>query len=88
MDENTRCKKHINKHNRLNKFLNRNINFFDIKIAIDNLKNNKSPGNDNILNDMIKNRGIGLIRLLKDLFNKCLKDHIFPKQLKESDTII
>ena len=36
MNEKSLCKHHCSTHNRLNKQLNRRINIYDIKIAIDN----------------------------------------------------
>lgn len=67
-----------------------NLDFLDLDITdkeiydtISNLKNNKSPGLDGIVNEMVKNGKFYLVPLLKKLFNLILSSGYYPNQWKK-----
>lgn len=55
------------------------INEFEVQSAIKQLKNNKSPGIDNIKNEHIKNTSQIMIPLYTKLFNLIFDTAIIPK---------
>ena len=59
--------------------LNEDINEDEVIDCIKNLKNKKSPGDDQISNEMIQCTNTEGIKLLKKLFNTILKSGYFPK---------
>lgn len=87
--ENRRVKNNepYTKNIELNILLNKIVSPLEIKVVIKNLKNAKSPGPDNIFNEFVKNAGININNILSELFNKCVKQHIFPPDLKFSNII-
>ena len=60
--------------------LNTNITQDEIAKAITNLKNDKSPGRDNILNEVLKAGKEQLLSPLEKLFNIILKSGVFPNE--------
>ena len=58
--------------------LNKDITEDEVTKCIKNLKNRKSPGDDQITNEMIKCTNAGGIKLLTKLFNTILKSGYFP----------
>jgi hypothetical protein len=50
----------------------------EISKAISHLKGNKSPGLDNISNNMIKHSQTVLFKSLQNVFNFCLSSGIHP----------
>ena len=59
--------------------LNGEISEREVIDAINNLKNNKSPGLDNILNEYLKNSTPGLIQVYCKIFNIVLVTGIIPE---------
>lgn len=68
-----------NNSNDNNEELNMPINEFEVQSAIKQLKNNKSPGIDNIKNEHIKNTSQIMIPLYTKLFNLIFDTAIIPK---------
>jgi hypothetical protein len=66
------------KSNDINLNLNAPITMAEIKCVIKNLKNNKSSGNDMILNEMLKHGQSILLPAMAKLFNLILKSNYFP----------
>ena len=64
--------------NTSNHFINDTISREEVSIAINNLKNNKSPGYDSLLNEYLKNSPITVIELLTEYFNLVLDTGIIP----------
>ena len=60
--------------------LNRNLTEDEVTKHINSLKNKKSPGNDQITNEMIKCTNKVGIKLLTKLFNTILNSGYFPKK--------
>ena len=60
--------------------LNRNLTEEEVTKCIKILKNKKSPGDDQITNEMIKCTNAGGIKLLTKLFNTILNYGYFPKE--------
>ena len=60
--------------------LNSFISQQEIEQAIGNLKNNKSPGHDNILNELLKSGKEQLLLPLEKLFNTILKSGTYPSE--------
>lgn len=60
--------------------LNCDITRDEIASAINRLKNNKSPGRDNVLNELLKLGKEQLISPLEKLFNTILHSGYFPKE--------
>ena len=58
--------------------LDRNISCSEISSAISKIKNNKSPGLDNISNNMIKHSQAHVLNSLHKLFNKCFLFGKYP----------
>ncbi|XP_044759008.1 craniofacial development protein 2-like [Coccinella septempunctata] len=56
------------------------ITMGEIELALKKAKNNRSPGEDNIVADAIKIGGQRLLEKLKDLFNLCLFSCSIPKK--------
>ena len=56
------------------------ITMKEIRISISQLKNNKSPGLDNICNEMFKNASAATITLLTKIFNDILLSGQYPKE--------
>ena len=50
----------------------------ELSKAISHLKSNKSPGLDNLCNNMIKNSQTVLLKNLQKKFNFCLSSGIYP----------
>ncbi len=55
------------------------------EVEIKNLKSNKTPGYDNIINEQIKFGGEKLIKKLTEIFNKILEQGKIPEKWKKSD---
>ena len=60
--------------------LNENIKEEEVKEAIKHIKSKKSPGYDQITNEMIKCTNSSGIELITELFNKILKMGYFPQE--------
>lgn len=56
------------------------ITINEIRKALSEMKNGKSPGEDGIVVDAIKLGGIKLLTTLKSLYNECLKKKSTPTQ--------
>ena len=67
-----------NHHDELLKQLNRPIHESEIREQIDKAKREKSPGEDGILNELVKLAKEKLIPILKMLFNTIFHYSIFP----------
>lgn len=76
-DENIPYEVNINDNNSI---LNDPITVEEVKKCIRTLKNNKSPGNDMILNEYIKCTQNVMLPLYVKLFNKILNTGHFPKE--------
>ena len=63
-------------------FLLKEITLEEINFCIDNLKSNSSPGIDNLPPKFIKLAKCILFPHLVILFNKCIKQEIFPNDFK------
>ena len=59
--------------------LNEELNENEVTESIKNVKNKKSPGDDQINNEMLKSTNKEVILLLTKLFNTILKVGYFPK---------
>jgi hypothetical protein len=59
----------------------------EVKMAIKKLKNRKSPGIDEIPNELIKYGGVKIMEEIRKLFNKILSQDIVPNEWKMSITI-
>ena len=62
----------------INEDLNSEFSYSDITACIKKLKNNKSSGIDNIINEYLKNCPDSVILLIVKLFNLILKTGIIP----------
>ncbi len=60
----------------------------ELQAVIKNLKRKKEPGNDNIINEQIKNGGKELMKTLTILFYKILKSRVIPEQWKITEIIL
>ncbi len=60
----------------------------EIRTIVQNLKNNKAPGHDQINNESVRYGGRPMIKKLTQLFNKILKEQKVPKDWKLSDIIL
>ena len=58
--------------------LNVPISYLEVLNSIKQLRNNSSPGPDNILNELLKNSSETVSRYLLKLFNVCLERGFFP----------
>lgn len=85
--EKDKARENITHKDKFNKILHKHITLKEVQYAIKLLKNNKSPRSDKIFNEMIKNGGEHLHKILSKFYNKCLDKYIFPTKLKESDII-
>ena len=68
----------------MNAICNATITELKVEKAVSALKNKKSPGCDNVFNELIKHVGPQMIKLLCILFNNCLNSGTFPDALKLS----
>lgn len=64
------------------------IDEFEIEQAIRNLKNNKAPGQDEVLAEMLKEGKDIVIPILKKLFNECLHLGQIPRDWNNSLTVL
>lgn len=64
------------------------ITVHEIRGAIREMKNNKSPGNDGIVIEAIKLAGRETLRALARLFNKCLIEATTPTQWSNAEVIL
>lgn len=64
------------------------ITIEEIELALKNTKNNKAPGEDNIVTDAIKIGGQHLLLKIKELFNLCLFNSKVPKNWHNSIVIL
>ena len=55
----------------------------EIAKAISQIKSNKSPGLDNITNNMIKTSQSALLKCYQKIFNACLSQSIYPHKWAE-----
>ena len=62
----------------INEQINKDFSFAEIQSIIKNLKNNKSCGIDNVINEYLKNSPDSVICLIVDLFNLVLKSGVVP----------
>ena len=62
-----------------NTALNMEFSFDEIKTNITNLKNNKSGGLDNIINEFLKHAPTSLVSFICDMFNMILDSGIIPE---------
>ncbi|XP_048481070.1 uncharacterized protein LOC125489368, partial [Plutella xylostella] len=60
----------------------------DIRIAIEQLKNNKAPGEDGITTELLKAGGIAILEQLQRLFNSVLHNGITPEAWSESVVVL
>lgn len=65
-----------------------NIESYEIEEAISQLKNNRSPGPDGILAEMLKEGKEIILEALKHLFNQCLFKGEIPDDWNESVTVL
>ena len=63
-----------------NPLLNSDFTYYEIQKAIEKLKNNKSCGTDQILNEYLKNAISDCIKLYTKLFNVILNTGIVPEK--------
>ena len=71
-----------------NEHLNSPVTCGEIERYIRNLKNSKSPGLDNILNEYVKNTKFLMLPLYVKLFNAVLDSGIIPSTWVESIIIL
>lgn len=64
------------------------ITIGEIELALKKTKNNRSPGEDNIMSDAIRIGGQSLLEKLRDLFNLCLFNRWIPKGWHDSIVIL
>lgn len=43
-------------------------------MALKSMSNNNAPGPDHITTDMIKNGGRNILKIIQELYNRCLKE--------------
>lgn len=60
----------------------------EIKYALQQMKNGKSPGEDQITSEMLKMGGETLIEAVKILINKCLMEGRIPEPWKNAEIIL
>ena len=74
-------KQEFNEQNKIKPIdsLNQKITLEEVKTVIKALKNNKSPGLDNITNEMIKCSNDIMVEHLVNLFNKIMEFGYYPK---------
>ena len=58
--------------------MNLDISITEVKSAVKQLHNGKSPGLDGISNKLIKNASVVIVSLMCRLFNKILQSGSFP----------
>lgn len=70
---------YLNENDNINEEINRPIEDAKILKVVQNLKNNKSPGNDQILNEHIKATKDVMLPIFRKLFNLILDVGIIPQ---------
>lgn len=86
--ENT-VKQTIETLNNTNSYLpeEHNVSTEEIRTILKGMRNMKAPGEDGILNIVLKNLGDNSLTLLCNIFNKCLNLSYFPNSWKRSKVI-
>lgn len=65
-----------------------NISIAEIENALAEMKNNKSPGDDGIAIESIKQGGNTLLHAIKTLFNTCLEEGVIPSKWNNASTVV
>jgi hypothetical protein len=60
----------------------------EVREAVKSLKNDKAPGPDGIVNEVLKTGEYTLWKAIASLFNDCLQQEDVPEQWKKSTTVI
>jgi len=64
------------------------INIGELEIALHQMKNRKSPGEDQITSEMIKIGGETLISHVRLLLNECLTESNIPTKWQNAEAIL
>lgn len=64
------------------------ISLEEIKAAIGEMKNNRSPGDDGVVIEAIKEGGLAVLKTLKSLFNECLIQQRTPTRWDNAITTL
>ena len=64
--------------------LNSDISLSEVEQSLKSIKLNKSPGPDNILNEMLQSTSSDITPFLTNLFQFIFKNHIFPNEWTKS----
>ncbi|CAG9116278.1 unnamed protein product [Plutella xylostella] len=64
------------------------VDIGEIRIALEQLKNNKAPGEDGITTELLKAGGIATLEQLQRLFNSVLHNGITPEAWSESVVVL
>ena len=64
------------------------ISLYEIKMALNQLKNNKAPGDDGITSELLKAGGTPLLKVLQKLFNTVLLEGITPEAWNRSVVVL
>ncbi|KAG7307758.1 hypothetical protein JYU34_006348 [Plutella xylostella] len=64
------------------------VDIGEIRIALEQLKNNKAPGEDGITTELLKAGGIAILEQLQRLFNSVLHNGITPEAWSESVVVL
>ena len=65
-----------------NPLLDKQITIEEISRALKKLKNNKSPGKDGIINEMVKSVSPSLMEVMQRMFNLVLDTGVYPYEWK------
>ena len=60
----------------------------EVSAAINRLKRNKAPGNDNITAYVLKDGGEPIVQMFTNMFNRCLREDKLPNSWKDASVII
>ena len=64
------------------------ISLYEIKMALNQLKNNKAPGDDGITSELLKAGGTPVLKVLQKLFNTVLLEGITPEAWNRSVVVL